>query len=60
MIYLNLYETCKKKRWIHKIGLVIKPVVFKEMNSRCMLYFIDMQSQADRELNLFLCIMITL
>ena len=49
MIYLNLCETCQKKSSIKKKGLVIRPIISNEMNSRCQIDLIDMQSQADND-----------
>ena len=49
MIYLNLCIPCLKKSKVPKKGLVVKPMVFSEMNSREQVYLIDKQSQADGE-----------
>ena len=49
MIYLNLCETCQKKSSMKKKGLVIRPMISNEMNSRCQIDLIDMQSQADKD-----------
>ncbi|XP_050312883.1 KRAB-A domain-containing protein 2-like [Anthonomus grandis grandis] len=40
---------CQKKLKSAKKGLVVKPMVFSEMNSRCQVDLIDMQSHPDRE-----------
>ena len=49
MIYLNLCIPRLKKSKVPKKGLVVKPMVFSEMNSRAQVDLIDMQSQADGE-----------
>lgn len=49
MIYLNLCETCQKKSKVPKKGLVVRPILSKEMNSRCQIDLIDMQAQADND-----------
>ncbi|KAI5717175.1 hypothetical protein M8J77_001334 [Diaphorina citri] len=49
MIYLNLCEICQKKSQVPKKGLVVKPLLSKEMNSRCQIDLIDMQAQADSD-----------
>lgn len=49
MIYLNLCEICQKKSKVPKKGLVVRPMVFQEMNSRCQVDLIDMQSQPDND-----------
>ena len=48
-IYLALCTSCLKKGNIPKKGLVVKPMVFSEMNSRGQADLIDMQTQADGE-----------
>ncbi|XP_050307832.1 KRAB-A domain-containing protein 2-like [Anthonomus grandis grandis] len=48
-LYLRLCEGCQKKLKSAKKGLVVKPMVFSEMNSRCQVDLIDMQSHPDRE-----------
>ena len=55
MIYLNLCETCQKKASMKKKGLVIRPMISNEMNSRCQIDLIDMQSQADKDYK-FICV----
>ncbi|XP_060864326.1 KRAB-A domain-containing protein 2-like [Metopolophium dirhodum] len=47
MLYLNLCESCQKKGSTIKKGLVVKPIISKEMNSRCQIDLIDMQAQPD-------------
>ena len=54
MPYLSLRVPCLKKSKVLKKGLVIKPVIFSEMNSRAQLDLIDMQSQPDGDLILIL------
>nr|XP_022914002.1 KRAB-A domain-containing protein 2-like [Onthophagus taurus] len=48
-IYLSMCEVCQSKKSKSKQGLVLKPILHTEMNSRCQVDLIDMQSQADRE-----------
>ena len=50
MLYLSLCVPCLKKSKVPKKGLVIKPMIFSEMNSRAQVDLIDMQSQPDRDL----------
>ena len=49
MLYLNLCETCQKKANHKRKGLVIRPIISDEMNSRAQIDLIDMQSQADKD-----------
>ncbi|XP_043475014.1 KRAB-A domain-containing protein 2-like [Leptopilina heterotoma] len=46
-IFLSMCETCHQKKVKRKRGLVSKPILHKEMNSRCQVDLIDLQSQAD-------------
>ncbi|XP_039312990.1 KRAB-A domain-containing protein 2-like [Solenopsis invicta] len=48
-IFLSMCETCQQKRSKRKKGLVSKPILHSEMNSRCQVDLIDMQSQADEQ-----------
>ncbi|XP_060836162.1 KRAB-A domain-containing protein 2-like [Rhopalosiphum padi] len=48
-INLKFCESCQSKQKSKSKGLVIKPMVFSEMNSRCQVDLIDMQSQGDGE-----------
>jgi len=48
-IYLKFCESCQSKQKSKNKGLVIKPMMFSEMNSRCQVDLIDMQSQGDGE-----------
>ncbi|XP_022910048.2 KRAB-A domain-containing protein 2-like [Onthophagus taurus] len=48
-IYLSMCEVCQRKKSKSKQGLVSKPILYIEMNSRCQVDLIDIQSQADRE-----------
>ena len=50
MLYLRLCVPCLKKSKVPKKGLVIKPVIFSEMNSRAQVDLIDLQSQPDGDL----------
>ena len=47
-IFLSMCETCQQKKSKKKKGLVCKPILHSEMNSRCQVDLIDMQSQADQ------------
>ena len=47
MLYLNNCESCKKKGSTAKKGLVVKPIISSEMNSRCQIDLIGMQAQSD-------------
>ena len=47
MLYLHLRVPCLKKSKVPKKDLVIKPMIFSEMNSRAQVDLIDMQSQPD-------------
>ncbi|XP_060861668.1 KRAB-A domain-containing protein 2-like [Metopolophium dirhodum] len=40
-------ESCQKKGSKAKKGLVVKPIISSEMNSRCQIDLIDMQAQSD-------------
>lgn len=46
-LFISLCETCQKKASVPKKGLVVKPIMSKEFNSRCQVDLIDMQSCAD-------------
>ena len=48
-LYLSIYTSCLKKSSVPKKGVVVKPMVFRDMNSRGQVDFIDLQSQADGE-----------
>ena len=50
MLYLNLCVLYLKKLKVPKIGLLIKPIIFSEMNSRAQVDPIDLQSQPDADL----------
>lgn len=49
LMYLKYCEPCQMKQKCKKKGLVTKPMIFSEMNSRAQVDLIDMQSQADGE-----------
>ncbi|GFY06886.1 KRAB-A domain-containing protein 2 [Trichonephila clavipes] len=46
---IHLCEPCQKKQKSIKKGIVVKPMIFSEFNSRCQVNLIDIQSQPDRE-----------
>ena len=47
--YLELCENCYLKRSKRNRGLVSKPILHSELNSRCQVDLIDMQSQQDED-----------
>lgn len=49
MLYLNLCEQCQMKNNAPKKGIVVKPMVSSELNSRCQVDLIDLQSNRDGE-----------
>ncbi|XP_060857765.1 KRAB-A domain-containing protein 2-like [Metopolophium dirhodum] len=53
-IFLSLCETCQKKKKLGKKGLVSKPILHTELNSRCQIDLIDMQSQPDAQFKFIL------
>ena len=46
-MYLELCEKCGLKRSKQRKGIVVKPIVSNDLNSRAQVDIIDMQSQAD-------------
>ncbi|XP_067134166.1 KRAB-A domain-containing protein 2-like [Centruroides vittatus] len=46
-IFLSMCKTCQRKKSMRKMGLVSKPILHSEMNSRCQVDLIDMQMQED-------------
>ncbi|KAJ8946081.1 hypothetical protein NQ314_008981 [Rhamnusium bicolor] len=46
-IFISMCETYQRKKSKKKRGLVSKPILHSEMNSRCQVDLIDMQSQQD-------------
>ena len=47
MLYLSLCVRCLIKSKISKKGLMMKPMILSEMNSRAQVDLVDMQSQLD-------------
>lgn len=47
--FLSMCEVCHQKKVKRKRGLVSKPILHTEMNSRCQVDLIDLQSQADNQ-----------
>jgi hypothetical protein len=47
MLYLNLCKQCQMKHSAPKKGIVVKPMVSSELNSRCQVDLIDLQSHRD-------------
>ena len=54
VLYLRLCDPCQKKQKTLKKGLVVKPILHNEMNSRCQVDLIDMQSSPDRDMKFIL------
>ena len=50
MLYLSLCVPYLKKSKVPKKGLVIKPMIFSEMNARVQVDLTDMRSQSDGDL----------
>lgn len=46
-LFLSLCEPCQQKQKGTKKGVVVKPMVFNEFNSRCQVDLIDFQSHPD-------------
>ncbi|XP_051167059.1 KRAB-A domain-containing protein 2-like [Leptopilina boulardi] len=53
-IYLSLCEECQLKKKTKKRGLVVRPILSSQMNSRCQVDLIDMQSEKDGEFRFIL------
>jgi len=49
LIFLSLCESCLQKQKNPKKGIVVKPLLFKELNHRCQVDLIDFQSQPDAD-----------
>ena len=49
MLYLKLCRHCQEKANKKWKGIVVKPMIFNEMNSRGQVDLIDMQTQAVKE-----------
>ncbi|XP_055924454.1 KRAB-A domain-containing protein 2-like [Argiope bruennichi] len=49
MLYLNLCKQCQMKHSAPKKGIVVKPMISSELNSRCQVDLIDLQSNSDGE-----------
>ena len=52
--YLRLCELCQKKQETLNNGIVVKPILHDETNSRCQVDLIDMQSNSDRDMKFIL------
>ena len=48
-LYVNLCAPCNLKKSKVRKSLVVKPIISNEMNSRCQVDLIDMQSQPDND-----------
>lgn len=49
MLYLSLCQVCQQKSRGKKKGIVTKPILANEMNSRCQVDLIDLQTQPDKD-----------
>jgi len=49
ILYFNSCESCQKNGSTAKKGLVVKPIISSDINSRCQIGLIDMQAQSDGE-----------
>lgn len=47
LLFLKLCVSCQMKQKSIKKGIVVKPMVFSEMNSRCQVDLVNMHSSAD-------------
>jgi hypothetical protein len=47
-IFLSMCETCQQKKSKKRKGLVCKPILHSEINSRCQIDLTDKQPQADQ------------
>ena len=48
-LYVNLCESCNMKKSKIRKSLVVRPILSSEMNSRCQVDLIDLQSQPDND-----------
>ena len=53
-LYVNLCESCNMKKSKIRKSLVIKPILSSQMNSRCQVDLIDLQSQPDQDFKFIL------
>ncbi|XP_050303513.1 SCAN domain-containing protein 3-like [Anthonomus grandis grandis] len=53
-VYLLLCKECQLKKKVQRKGLVVKPILTNEMNSRCQVDLIDMQSEPDQDFRFIL------
>jgi hypothetical protein len=51
IIFLNLCDHCQKKRQYYKNRFNCKPIVSSELNFRCQVDLIDLQTQPDGDYN---------
>lgn len=49
MLFIDLCKPCQNKKKMKKRGVVVKPMIFNEFNSRCQVDLIDYQTSADGE-----------
>lgn len=55
VLYLTLWKQCHQKNAVPKRGLAPKPMPFKDVDSRCPVEVLEMQSSADAEFKFILC-----
>lgn len=53
-VYLLLCQQCQLKKKVKRKGLVVRPILTSEMNSRCQVDLIDMQSELDEDFRFIL------
>ncbi|GFX28338.1 KRAB-A domain-containing protein 2 [Trichonephila clavipes] len=49
MLYLNLCKQCQMKHSAHKKGIFVEPIISSELNFRCQVDLIDLQSNREGE-----------
>jgi len=54
MLFLSLCVQCQTKQKVPKKGIVIKPIISRELNSRCQVDLVDMQTYKDGEFKFIL------
>lgn len=54
MLFLSLCVQCQTKQKVPKKCIVIKPIISRVLNTRCRVYFVDMQTSKDGEFKFIL------
>lgn len=54
MLFLSVCVQCQTKQKVPKKGIVIKPNISRELNSRCQVVLVDMQTHKDGEFKFIL------